>query len=78
MCFFGSFNKEDLCPFQNGDFFLFRSVNVGEEERKLVKICAFHVPDSTNVNVTNTSTRNHLSFCVTKIFEMPTIHNTLH
>lgn len=55
MCFFGFFNKEDLCLFQNGGFFLHTSFNVREEKRKLVKICAFHVPDSTDVKGTNTT-----------------------
>ena len=36
-------------------FFLHTPLNVREEKRKLVKICAFPISDSTDVNVTNTT-----------------------
>lgn len=41
--------------FSNWWLSLHPNLDVGEKERKLVKICPFGMSDSTNVNVTNTT-----------------------
>lgn len=56
------------------------SLNVEDDERKLVKICSFDISDSTDVNVTTTTqleTTFFPFFCKAIIFEISPIHNVL-